>query len=119
MTISDRTLAVIRAWAKLAADPQPEQPLQALGANLQELFYPDACQSLVRRLITAFPEDKHLSKDVQYTQICDSQNNSTGTIVTVKDLIRAVESSVTTPIQKFMSFVSAPFRFVARKVRGK
>lgn len=119
MTISDRTIAVVKTWAQLNAEPQLTEPLQSIGANLAEPFYPDACQTLVRRLIAAFPEGKHLNQDLQYTQICDSVLNPNGTVLTLSDLIGTIEASLTTPVQKFMSLISAPLRFIATKVRGR
>jgi hypothetical protein len=118
MDIRQTIEGIVKAWSHSQGKLDVTEPLQALSANLPGPYYTTTAQLLLGDVLAAYPSEPQLGKDLQITLFYDSGANTTGTIKTTADLADAVEASLTTPTMKVMSFLSAPFRYLARKFTG-
>jgi hypothetical protein len=114
MNIETTTVNVVKTWSGFQEDLDERRTLQSLGSLIGGTFYPDLCQDLLTKLLAAFPQYPNLKNDLTLVLFYDSQNNATGTIKTVQQLVSAIDTSTATPFMRFMSAIKAPFRFMTR-----
>ena len=108
MSVYDTTAAVVKTWGSLLVVPQPADILENIWAATGSPFYPDACRKLVQMILKAFPGAKSLRRNLKYSLIKDSTNNTTGIIISVADLAEAVLQNLESDEVVFLAPTVAP-----------